>query len=139
MKLQTKSRDDLEVNITPLIDVVFLLLIFFMLTASFQQETRLKVDLPSSSIEPQKKLEDPLEIVVAADGEIVLVVEDGIKYSWSESLKVLSHEGSSRGNIVGLKIYADKSAPTGSIVEVMDMAQQLGISSVSIMTERSGK
>ncbi|MBT7005689.1 MAG: hypothetical protein HN963_02000, partial [Thiotrichales bacterium] len=65
--------------------------------------------------------------------------EDGIKYSWSESLKVLSHEGSSRGNIVGLKIYADKSAPTGSIVEVMDMAQQLGISSVSIMTERSGK
>ncbi|MBT3347925.1 MAG: biopolymer transporter ExbD [Thiotrichales bacterium] len=139
MKLQTKSRDDLEVNITPLIDVVFLLLIFFMLTASFQQETRLKVDLPSSSIEPQKKLEDPLEIVVAADGEIVLVGEDGIKYSWSESLKVLSHEGSSRGNIVGLKIYADKSAPTGSIVEVMDMAQQLGISSVSIMTERSGK
>lgn len=139
MKLQTKSRDDLEVNITPLIDVVFLLLIFFMLTASFQQETRLKVDLPSSSIEPQKKLEDPLEIVVAADGEIVLVGEDGIKYSWSESLKVLSHEGSSRGNIVGLKIYADKSAPTGSIVEVMDMAQQLGISSVSIMTELSGK
>ena len=68
MKFKRKIREELPINITPLIDVVFLLLIFFMVTTTFTRETRLMVNLPEADATPSEALPDQVEITVSRNG-----------------------------------------------------------------------
>ena len=68
MKFKRTIRDELSINITPLIDVVFLLLIFFMVTTTFNRETRLLVNLPEANAELAESTPLQIEIMVARDG-----------------------------------------------------------------------
>ena len=63
MNFRRKNREELDLNLTPLIDVVFLLLIFFMVTTTFDRETQLNIELPQAAGE-QKKAEQVLEISI---------------------------------------------------------------------------
>ena len=64
-------REELSINITPLIDVVFLLLIFFMITTTFNRENRLLLTLPKTQVELMKSQPAQIEIVVAKDGKYI--------------------------------------------------------------------
>ena len=68
MKFKRAVRESLTINITPLIDVVFLLLIFFMVTTTFSRETRLMVNLPEADAELTNADVTSIEIIVARDG-----------------------------------------------------------------------
>ena len=68
MKFKRTAREELAINITPLIDVVFLLLIFFMVTTTFSRETRLLANLPQADAELTESQPTQLEIVVAREG-----------------------------------------------------------------------
>ncbi|RTZ61153.1 MAG: biopolymer transporter ExbD, partial [Gammaproteobacteria bacterium] len=69
---ETRNRD-VEVNLTPLIDVVFLLLIFFMVTTTFRQETKLQIELPESSSEQSlSQTDNTLQVEINADGKFAL-------------------------------------------------------------------
>ena len=68
MNFSRAELDRLEVNITPLIDVVFLLLIFFMVTTTFNQQAELRVDLPEASTEEQALDVIPIEITIDTTG-----------------------------------------------------------------------
>ena len=72
MKFKRRILDEPSINLTPLIDVVFLLLIFFMVTTTFIRETRLQVNLPEAEAETQSTQTDRLEIVVSRDGSFAL-------------------------------------------------------------------
>ena len=72
MKFKRRILDEPSINLTPLIDVVFLLLIFFMVTTTFIRETRLQVNLPEAEAETQSTQTERLEIVVSRDGSFTL-------------------------------------------------------------------
>ncbi len=74
MRLQSQKGEEPEVNITSLIDVVFLLLIFFMVSTTFERQAALKIDLPEASVvaEDQAAKEDKLELVIDREGHMFL-------------------------------------------------------------------
>ena len=75
MNFRRQRRDEVGVDLTPLIDVVFLLLIFFMVSTTFIRETQLKIDLPEASGELQEIEDDVIEITVDRRGERKLSTE----------------------------------------------------------------
>ncbi|OUR73263.1 biopolymer transporter ExbD, partial [Methylophaga sp. 41_12_T18] len=68
MKLSAPKEEQPDVNLTPMIDVVFLLLLFFMVSTSFIRESSLKVDLPEATGEAMVEQETPIDIIINADG-----------------------------------------------------------------------
>ena len=68
MNLRSAKKDDLDVNITPLIDVVFLLLIFFMVSTTFQRESEIEVTLPEAAIDAPVSDKSTVEITINAQG-----------------------------------------------------------------------
>ena len=68
MRFPRRPKHDNGINLTPLIDVVFLLLIFFMVTTTFTRETRMLLSLPEADGDTAKSVQAPLELVVARDG-----------------------------------------------------------------------
>ncbi len=131
MRLQDRKSEGVDVNMTPLIDVVFLLLIFFVLTTTFQKEARLRVELPTTSAADQSMPREPIEITVDAAGDILMQGAEGGE--WRQQLSAAAVDGSERPLI----IRADQQAPHGSVMRVMDVAQQLGILNLSIASENS--
>ena len=70
MKLSNRAKEPLDINVTPLIDIVFLLLIFFMVTTTFERHSRLKIDLPEASEDAQNQRAESIEIAITADGRM---------------------------------------------------------------------
>ena len=68
MKFARRQRTDVEVNLTPLIDVVFLLLIFFMVSTTFSKDTRISIDLPEASADAAQISTEKIEISISRDG-----------------------------------------------------------------------
>ncbi len=69
MKFKRRSKPEEDINLTPLIDVVFLLLIFFMISTTFTKETHMTIDLPEAESQAILKKDKTLEIVISAVGE----------------------------------------------------------------------
>ncbi|MBM96795.1 MAG: biopolymer transporter ExbD, partial [Oceanospirillaceae bacterium] len=69
MNFKRQARDDVSVNMTPLIDIVFLLLIFFMVSTTFTQENHLSIDLPEASAEPSSAPVEAIDVVISAAGD----------------------------------------------------------------------
>lgn len=135
MKFRRQDRDEEGVNLTPLIDVVFLLLIFFMVSTTFTKETHLSVDLPEATGEPSADIPDQLEILISADGSYsvngLALVNNQI-----DTLKSALEKTSEGNNKVPLVITADAKTPHQAVVQAMDAAGQLGFASLSITTRQ---
>lgn len=69
MRFQRQRREEIDVNLTPLIDVVFLLLIFFMVSTTFTRETHLEVDLPEASVAESVTEVESIDILITAEGQ----------------------------------------------------------------------
>jgi biopolymer transport protein ExbD len=121
-------RDVALINLTPLIDVVFLLLIFFMVTTSFSLTRGIKVDLPTTTI-PQEKIEQNIVISVTKEGKIYL---DKTQISKTELVRTLKRQIGKKNSLV--VINADKDTRHGMVVEVMDLAKQGGAGKLGILT-----
>ena len=137
MHFRRQRRHDDSVNLTPLIDVVFLLLIFFMVTTTFTKETHLTLDLPEASGEPnpqQKPMQ--LEIVVSSRGEYS-INGNGLINNKPETLLSGLKEISGGDTKLPLIISADADASHQSVVTAMDIAGQLGFTQLSITTRRA--
>ena len=118
-----------QIDIAPLIDMVFQLLIFFMLTSSFVIQPGIKVNLPKALTSEVVKLEN-VELVISSENVVYL---SGKVVTISELRKLLK-EVADRKNSVLLK--ADRRASLGRVVEVWDMCRDLGISQVNIATNQ---
>jgi biopolymer transport protein ExbD len=118
-----------QIDIAPLIDVVFQLLIFFMLTSSFVIQPGIKVNLPKAVTSETLKAEN-IDIVVSNENVVYL---DGKVVTLAE-LKNIFKRASSKNNSVLIK--SDRRASLGRIVEIWDMARDGGITQINIATNQ---
>lgn len=135
MNFSRTESDRLEVNITPLIDVVFLLLIFFMVTTTFNQQAELRVDLPEASSEEQSLDIVPIEITIDSSGAYYvngLSLANNKAITLMNSLQKIVSEDKDRGVI----IRADASTPHQAVITAMDTVSRLGITQLSIATSK---
>ncbi len=136
MKLLPRYSEEPDVNLTPMIDVVFLLLLFFMVSTSFIRESSLKVDLPQATGEPLAEQEAPVDIVINADGEIRindLPVQINNADDMRRALKTAVGENTDPHIIIS----ADAEAAYQRIVTTMDAAQSLGFSRLTLATRQT--
>ncbi len=134
--LRTKRDKELDINITPLIDVVFLLLIFFMVSTTFQRESEITIELPESSgdiAETEKKV---IEVSIDNQGRY-FVNQRRIKDSNLKTLKKAISITRGDAKEPKLIISADKMTPHQSVVRAMDAARQLGLVNLTFATKQS--
>jgi biopolymer transport protein ExbD len=120
-----------EVNMTPLIDMVFILLIFFIVTTSFVKETGVDVSRPSAKTAVQKELANIL-ISITPNGEVWMDKRQIDRRAVRANVERM-HAENPEGSVI---ILADKEAKTGLLIEVMDQARLAGVANVSIAAER---
>ncbi len=133
MKFERQNTEDVGVNLTPLIDVVFLLLIFFMVTTTFTRDNNLLINLPEASGEPLDVLPDQIEILVARNGAYS-VNGAGLVNSQIGTLMDAIEQISAGDNSLPIIITADAETSYQSVVTVMDAVAQLGFSRLNIVT-----
>jgi biopolymer transport protein ExbD len=124
---QQQSGAAANINITPLIDMVFILLIFFIVTTSFVKETGVDVNRPSAEAAERKERGNIL-IAVRANGEIWMDERQVDVRAVRANVERL-HAENPEGSVV---IVADEESRTGLVVEVMDQARLAGVNEVSI-------
>lgn len=133
MNFRKPRREEQEINLTPLIDVVFLLLIFFMVTTTFKNHAALKVDLPEASAQGSAETQQPLELVIDREGGFHLGEQALIKADRESLLRVLLQRKREE-EIPLLIIRADAQTPHQAVVTAMDVARELEIERVRIAT-----
>jgi biopolymer transport protein ExbD len=128
VKFKRQSRNELPVDITSLIDVVFLLLIFFMVSTTFTKESHLEVDLPKADGAPGVATAKQLEVVISSDGKYS--VNDRVLInSQLVTLKRAIEKLSNGNNDLPFIITADARTPHEFVVRAMDAAGQSGLAS----------
>lgn len=133
MDLQPRRREDPEINLISMIDVLLVLLIFFMVSATFNQEGRVKVQLPQASEAPLPSgMHEPLVLTVTADGSY-RVNEHTLINTNPDTLRaaLVKEAGAYRGP---LTIRADGRAMHQAVVTAMDVAGKLGFVQLNIAT-----
>ena len=133
MNLRPKHREDPEINLISLIDVLLVLLVFFMVSSTFQQEGRMTVRLPQANEAPVTNAQQtPLTVTVTADGAY-RVNERTLINNSPDTLRaaLLKEAGTARGP---LTIRADARATHQAVVTAMDIAGRLGFAQLNIAT-----
>jgi biopolymer transport protein ExbD len=138
VKFKRREKEDLTVDLTPLIDVVFLLLIFFMVSTTFTKENHLTIDLPEASGEVAKTDVKQIEIIVDEQGKIS-INDKALINAQVNTVKQGLMKVSGGDATLPLIITADGRAPHQSVVTAMDAAGQLGFSKLSITTRKAAQ
>jgi biopolymer transport protein ExbD len=128
-----RTLEDPAINLTPLIDVVFLLLIFFMVTTTFTRDTRLTVNLPEADANSSESLPDQIEVTVSEAGRFSV---DGEVLSNSQpgTLGDAILQAAQRDRSRPVLLVADAEATHQSVVTAMDAIGRAGFSRLSIAT-----
>ena len=137
VNLRPRQHEDPEINLISLIDVLLVLLIFFMVSTTFQQEGRVKVQLPQASQIPLPRgSREPLVITITAEGGY-RVNERALINANPETLRsaLAKEAGSERGPIT---IRADARTTHQAVVTAMDVAGKLGFAQLNIATVHEG-
>ena len=136
MQFRRQSNQDEQINLTPLIDVVFLLLIFFMVSTTFTKETHLEIDLPEASAEPATANEDlSIDITIQVTGDYVINVQALVNQQAATLQRALK-KVTDGDNTLPLTITADANTPHQAVVRAMDVAGQLGFAQLRITTQQ---
>ncbi|BFM11526.1 biopolymer transporter ExbD [Simiduia litorea] len=135
VQFKRAKREEESVNLTPLIDVVFLLLIFFMVSTTFTKETHLSIDLPEAKGEVAESQPQHIEILIHADGSYAINGQTLVDKKLPTLLRALQSVGNDNTK-TPLIITADAATPHQSVVTAMDAAGQLGFVHLSLTTRR---
>jgi len=135
VKFKRSIRSDLSINITPLIDVVFLLLIFFMVTTTFSRETRLLVNLPEANAELAQSQTAQIEIIVSREGSYLINGRALVNNRIETLIRGLELESGGDRDLP-IILIADAEATHQSVVTAMDAIGQSGFARLNIATQR---
>ncbi len=124
------ADDETEINITPMLDVVFIMLIFFIVTASFVKESGIEVDRPSA-VTAVVKEQGNILVAITATGQIWVDRRQVDPRAVRANIERL-HAENPQGSVV---IQADKNSTTEMLIQVMDAARQAGVYNVSIAAQ----
>ena len=138
-RIKRRSGGTLVLEITPLIDVVFLLLIFFMLATSFDERSAFKIDLPKSTAAKTKSTLKEVQVLVDKDRNVYLRYTDNSGKSQNEKLDLTSFvsvvsEKLNNSENKDVIISADKAIDYGFIVEIMSLLKESGATAINIDT-----
>ncbi len=137
MKFKRQTSQEVGVDLTPLIDVVFLLLIFFMVSTTFTRESHLKVVLPEANGEAAETQAKQVDVVINAEGQYA-VNERTLVNNQRATLQRAIEELAAGDTSLPFIITADARTPHEYVVRAMDIAGKLGFARLSITTERTG-
>src|SRR5215203_3566418 len=135
MKLQTRRpKEDPEINLISLIDIALLLVIFFMLSSTFMQEGRIKIELPQASLAPTgKQKSDPIVVTVTQSGSYRVNDRELINSS-TDTLRAAIMEISGADRSKPVTVRADARSTHQSAVSAMDVLGKLGFVRINIAT-----
>ncbi len=130
-----RRRSPLILELTPLIDVVFLLLLFFMVSTTFVQEpSAIEVDLPQSSAAALVPSGSDTEILLGADGRVVIAGKVTDLATLKDELRRIAREDPSTQVVV----RGDKTVAYQQLIDIMSLAQEEGLTQFSLATSRPG-
>jgi biopolymer transport protein ExbD len=136
MNLRPERRGDPEINVMPLIDVVFLLLIFFMVSTTFEHQSRIEIELPEASTEPSPEPDDVLEIVIDARGQY-FIGDEQVVNTTLKTLKGAIRQALGDHKELPVVIRADANTPHQAVITALDASSQLGLVQISLATVQS--
>ena len=138
MKFKRQHTDMVEVNLTPMLDVVFLLLIFFMVSTTFTKESHLTIDLPEATANSESTPTNTIEIVISSSGHYSINGQQLVNQQLDILKRALQKELGQQTKVPVI-ITADAKTPHEAVVKAMDAAGQLGLVNLSITTRQSEK
>lgn len=130
---RTRMDDDISINLVSLIDVLFILLIFFMVSTTFSRERQLGVELPEAAGESMESASKSIEVVISQDGEYA-VNDQRLVNRDPGTLERAIRDQSAGDTTLPFIISADSNAPYQAVVTVMDIAGKLGFSRLRLPT-----
>ncbi len=125
MNFRHNKPEELDVNVTPLIDVVFLLLIFFMVSTTFDRQSELNIELPEASGEISESEKVEIEVFIASTGNFTVNGNEVINTQIDTLMRSL-REAAGDENDPRVIIAADKNATHQTVMTAMDAARQVG-------------
>ncbi|MBE0509231.1 MAG: biopolymer transporter ExbD [Chromatiales bacterium] len=133
MRLQSRRAEDPDLNLTPLIDVVFLLLIFFMVSTTFERDTEISLELPEASGEPLKTEQVVIEISIDAQGHYYVNQQELINTQIDTIKRAIQQ---ARGDVERPQVIlsADRQTPHQAVITAMDAARQVGLVNLTFAT-----
>ena len=138
MQFRRQLRAEDAINLTPLIDVVFLLLIFFMVSTTFTKESHLSINLPEASGDPQAERPEDVVILINADGSYAVngrALVNAELITLLSALDTVNPENTAENTPI--IITADANSSHESVVRAMDAAGQAGFVQLSITTRNA--
>ncbi|TNC91362.1 biopolymer transporter ExbD [Thalassolituus sp.] len=137
MNFKRQSREEVSVNLTPLIDIVFLLLIFFMVSTTFTKENHLNISLPEASASASDEIPQSIDILISESGEYSVNGRSLVNTQIDTLKSAMTQELNGR-DAAPVVITADARTTHESVVRAMDAAGQLGLVNLSITTRQPG-
>ncbi len=135
MKFQRQPVEEVGVNLTPLIDIVFLLLIFFMVSTTFTRERELTVELPEAVAEAASEAVEFIEVEISAEGEYAVNHQRLVNRDTETLAKALKDV--SKGDVeIPLIITADANTPHQAVMTAMDVSGQLGFTRLRLTAQQ---
>jgi biopolymer transport protein ExbD len=133
VNLRPRRPQETHINLTSLIDVVLLLIIFFMVSTSFVEEAELNISLPTASETPSVQASDALEVLVSAEGRFHVDGRELVN-TRAETLERALQQLAGEDRTRPLTIRADARAAHQDVVTVMDVAGRMGFAHINIVT-----
>ena len=138
MNIGSGRKEELDVNITPLIDVVFLLLIFFMVSTTFERESEIEIVLPQAAANAVPAEDSALEVTIDAEGTFYVNGKRVINTK-IETLKKAMKQAAGDRKEPPIILSADAQTPHQAVITVMDAARQLGFVHLNFATVKSNE
>ena len=140
MNLRRTRRDEPELNLIPLVDILFVVLIFFIVTTTFNRDAGITLTLPEASAEAETKQEVTLGIVIDGEGRFYINQQQVVNTS-PETLKRALQQAAVEDKNAPVVISADAKTPHQAVITAMDVARQLGFVHFTLATQSpaSGK
>lgn len=137
MNFKTTEPVETDVNLTPLIDVVFLLLIFFMVTTTFQKDSKIKIELPTAETSRPDTQETTLELLIDGQGRYYINKKEVINSKPETLFQAMNITLDGMKERPSLIIVADANANYQSVITAMDIAGRLDLKNFSLATSQS--
>ena len=140
MNLRRTRRDEPELNLIPLVDILFVVLIFFIVTTTFNRDAGITLTLPEASAEAETRQEVTLGIVIDGEGRFYINQQQVVNTS-PETLKRALQQAAVEDKNAPVVISADAKTPHQAVITAMDVARQLGFVHFTLATQSpaSGK
>jgi biopolymer transport protein ExbD len=131
-----RAREEPDINLIPMIDVLLVILIFLMITTTYSKFSGLEINLPTADTQAQKEQPNEINVVVTASGD-VLVNKTPVTGRNVDSIGVALKRAAGEGKEPVVIINADAKASHQSVIDVMQAAQQSGLSHISFATQQT--